>query len=100
MRDNRKKFEEFAQLAGARREEAPHHASQPSKRDDQEEEVYPIPIPVARVAALESMAMARGEAVRTMLRQWVLERLDDEARPAERFVWGRPIMSPPYGIPT
>jgi hypothetical protein len=41
MKDDRKKFEEFAEL--------------------------------------EYVATARGEAPRSMLRHWVLERLDDEA---------------------
>ena len=63
MRDERTKFEEFAELAARRKEQ-----------------VYSIPIPSARIADLESVATARGEALGSMLRQWVLERLDDEAR--------------------
>ena len=63
MKDDRRKFEEFAELAARMREQ-----------------VYSIPIPAARIADLEFVATARGEALRSMLRQWVLERLDDEAR--------------------
>ena len=63
MKDDRRKFEEFAELAARRKEQ-----------------VYSIPIPAARIADLEFVATARGEALRSMLRQWVLERLDHEAR--------------------
>jgi len=63
MKDDRRKFEEFAELAARRREQ-----------------VYSIPIPAARIADLEFVATARGEALRSLLRKWVLERLDHEAR--------------------
>ncbi len=79
MKDDRKKFEEFAELAGHSKEHLLHHLGQRSKPEGQVGQVYSIPIPVARIAELEYVATARGEAPRSMLRHWVLERLDDEA---------------------
>ena len=80
MKDDRTKFEEFAELAARRKEHLLHRIGQPPMPEGQEGQVYSIPIPVARIADLESVATARGEALRSLLRQWVLERLDDEAR--------------------
>jgi hypothetical protein len=79
MKDDRKKFEEFAELAGRRKEHLLHRIGQRAKPEGQVGQVYSIPIPVARIAELEYVATARGEAPRSMLRHWVLERLDDEA---------------------
>jgi hypothetical protein len=79
MKDDRTKFEEFAELAGHSKEHLFHRLGQPSKPEGQVGQVYSIPIPVARIAELEYVATARGEAPRSMLRHWVLERLDDEA---------------------
>jgi hypothetical protein len=79
MKDDRKKFEEFAELAGHGKEHLLHRHGQRSKPEGQAGQVYSIPIPVARIAELEEVATARGEALRSMLRHWVLERLDDEA---------------------
>src|SRR5712691_9865837 len=79
MKDDRKKFEEFAELAGRRKEHLLHRLGQPPRSAGQVGQVYSIPIPVARIAELEYVATARGEATRSMLRHWVLERLDDEA---------------------
>lgn len=88
MKEERTKFEEFAELAARRKEHLLHRIGQPPKPEGQEGQVYPIPIPAARIADLESVATARGEALGSMLRQWVLERLDDEARPTKgRFEW-------------
>jgi hypothetical protein len=80
MKDDRKKFEEFAELAGRRKGDLLHPLGQPPKPEGRAGHIYPIPIPVARIADLESVAAARGDAPRRMLRQWVLERLDVEAR--------------------
>ena len=76
MKDDRRKFEEFAELAGHSKEHLLHRLGQQAKPEGQ---VSSIPIPVARIAELEYVATARGEATRSMLRHWVLERLDDEA---------------------
>ena len=76
MKDDRRKFEEFAELAGHSKEHLLHRLGQQAKPEGQ---VYSIPIPVGRIAKLEYVATARGEAPRSMLRHWVLERLDDEA---------------------
>ncbi len=76
MKDDRRKFEEFAELAGHSKEHLLHRLGQQAKPEGQ---VYSIPIPVGRIAELEYVATARGEAPRSMLRHWVLERLDDEA---------------------
>jgi hypothetical protein len=88
MKDDRKKFEEFAELAGRRKEHQLHRLGQRSKLEGQVGQVYSIPIPVVRIAELEYVATARGEAPRSMLRHWVLERLDDEA-PRRRVGIGR-----------
>ena len=85
MKDDRKKFEEFAELAGRRKEHLPHRLGHRSKLEGQAGQVYSIPIPVARIAELEYVATARGEAPRNMLRHWVLERLDDEAPTKSRY---------------
>jgi len=79
MKDDRRKFEEFAELAGQGKEHLLHRHGQRSKPEGQVAQVYSIPIPVGRIAELEEVATARGEAPRSMLRHWVLERLDDEA---------------------
>ena len=79
MKDDRKKFEEFAELAGRRKEHLVHGRGEGSKSEGQVGQVYPIPIPVSRITDLEEVATARGEAPRSMLRHWVLERLDVEA---------------------
>jgi len=76
MKDDRRKFEEFAELAGHSKEHLLHRLGQQAKPEGQ---VYSIPIPVGPIAELEYVATARGEAPRSMLRHWVLERLDDEA---------------------
>jgi len=76
MKDDRRKFEEFAELAGHSKEHLLHRLGQQAKPEGQ---VYSIPIPVGRITELEYVATARGEAPRSMLRHWVLERLDDEA---------------------
>jgi len=80
MKDDRRKFQEFAELAGRRKEHPLHRLGQPPQPEGQVGQVYSIPMPVARIAELEYVAAARGEAPRSLLRQWVLERLDDEAR--------------------
>jgi hypothetical protein len=79
MKDDRKKFEEFAELAGRRKEHLVHGRGEGSKPEGQVGQVYSIPIPVSRITDLEEVATARGEALRSMLRHWVLERLDVEA---------------------
>ena len=62
MKDDRKKFQEFAELAGRRKEHLLHRHGQRSKPEGQVGQVYSIPIPVARVAELGYAARARGEA--------------------------------------
>ena len=62
MKDDRKKFEEFAELAQRGREHLLHRLGQRSKPEGQVGQVYSIPIPVARVAELGYAARARGEA--------------------------------------
>jgi hypothetical protein len=79
MKDDRKKFEEFAELARRSQEHSFHRPSQRSRPEGHVGQLYSIPIPVTRIAELEYVATARGEAPRSLLRHWVLERLDDEA---------------------
>ena len=86
MKDDRKMFEEFAKLAGRGKGQLLRRIGQSPESEGQVGRVYSVPIPAARVAELESVATARGEAPRSLLRQWVLERLDDEASGKEAWV--------------
>ena len=49
MKDDRKKFEEFAELAGRRKEHLVHGRGEGSKPEGQVGQVYSIPIPVSRI---------------------------------------------------
>ena len=62
MKDDRKKFEEFAELARRSQEHSFHRPGQRSRPEGHVGQVYSIPIPVARVAELGYAARARGEA--------------------------------------
>lgn len=84
MKDIRKKLEEVAELAERTKENRLHRLGRPPKPEGEVGQVYSIRIPVAQIAELEEVATARGEAPRTMLREWVLERLEDEARKTKR----------------
>lgn len=80
MKDIRKKLEEVAELAERTKDERLRRFGRPPKPEGEVGQVYSIRIPVAQIAELEGVAAARGEPPRTMLREWVLERLEDEAR--------------------
>ena len=84
MKDIRKKLEEVAELAERTKEQRLRRFGRPPKPEGEVGQVYSIRIPVAQIAELEEVAAARGEAPRTMLREWVLERLVDEARKTKR----------------
>jgi hypothetical protein len=80
MKDIRKTLEEVAELAERTKDQRLHRIGRPPKPEGEVGQIYSIRIPVARILELERMAAARGEAPRTMLRKWVIERLDREAR--------------------
>jgi hypothetical protein len=90
MKDIRKKLEEVADLAERTREQPLRRFGRPPKPKGEVGQVYSIRIPVARIAELEEVAAARGEPPRTMLREWVLERLEKEAHAPKR---GRSVVS-------
>lgn len=80
MKDIRKTLEEVAELAERTKDQRLRRFGRPPKPEGEVGQVYSIRIPVARIIELEEVAAARGEPPRTMLREWVLERLEDEAR--------------------
>lgn len=84
MKDIRKKLEEVAELAERTKEQRLRRFGRPPKPEGEVGQVYSIRIPVAQIAELEAVAAERGEPPRTMLREWVLERLDDEAHKTKR----------------
>jgi hypothetical protein len=84
MKDIRKTLEEVAELAERTKEQRLRRFGRPPKPEGEVGQVYSIRIPVARIAELEEVAATRGEPPRTMLREWVLERLEDETRRAKR----------------
>lgn len=98
MKDDRRKFEEFAELAARGKEHLLHHLGQSPK--PARGLPYSIPIPVARSSDLGSAAAARAEALSSIFRQWLLEHRADEARPETGNNGGRPIIPHPYGIST
>lgn len=89
MKDIRKKLEEVAELAERTKDDRLRRFGRPPKPEGEVGQVYSIRIPVAQIAELEEVAAARGAAPRTMLREWVLERLKDEARKSKRRAGGR-----------
>lgn len=84
MKDIRKTLEEVGDLAERTKEQRLRRFGRPPKPEGEVGQVYSIRIPVAQIAELEEVAAARGEPPRTMLREWVLERLEDEARKTKR----------------
>lgn len=52
----------------------------PNKAEGEVGQVYSIRIPVDKISELEAIAAARGQAPRSMLREWVLDRLSDEGQ--------------------
>lgn len=84
MKDVGKTLEEVAELAERTKDDRLRRFGRPPKPAGEVGQVYSIRIPVAQIAALEEVAAARGEPPRTMLREWVLERLADEARKTKR----------------
>lgn len=46
-------------------------------------QVYSVRIPASRIEQLRRVAQDRGIAPTTLIRHWVIERLDDAARPAD-----------------
>lgn len=89
MKDIRKRLEEVAELAERTKEDRLRRFGRPPKPEGEVGQVYSIRIPVAQIAELEAVAAARGEPPRTMLREWVLERLENEARKTKRRTGGR-----------
>jgi hypothetical protein len=83
-KDIRKTLEEVADLAERTKDQRLRRFGRPPKPEGEVGQVYSIRIPVARIAELEKVAAARGEAPRTMLREWVLERLEDEEGKTKR----------------
>ncbi len=84
MRDIRKKLEEVAELAEGTKEQRLRRFGRPPKPEGEVGQVYSIRIPVAQIAELEAVAAERGEPPRSMLRGWVLERLNKEASKTKR----------------
>ena len=64
MKDDRKKFQEFAELAGRRKEHLLHRLGQPPKPESQVGQVFWIPVPLARVAWVAELVYGRRRAAR------------------------------------
>ncbi|MGH2727071.1 MAG: hypothetical protein ACRDKS_08855 [Actinomycetota bacterium] len=79
MKDITKKLEEVAELAERTKDQSLRRFGRPPKPQGEVGQVYSIRIPVSQIAQLEEVAAERGEAPRTMIREWVLERLKTEA---------------------
>ncbi|MFA5890601.1 MAG: hypothetical protein WDA27_06585 [Actinomycetota bacterium] len=106
MKDIHNKLEEVAELAERTKEQRLRRFGRPPKPEGEVGQVYSIRIPVARIAELEEVAAARGEPPRTMLREWVLDRLECETHGTKRKPAGdvaskkkRSIRTPRSGAP-
>ncbi len=84
MKDIRKKLEEVSELAERTKDRPLRRFGRPPKPQGEVGQVYSIRIPVSQIAELEQIAAERGEAPRTMIREWVLERLKSESRAKPR----------------
>ena len=85
MKDIKKKLEEVAELAERTKDQPLRRFGRPPKPQGDVGQVYSIRIPVSQISELEQVAAERGEAPRTMIREWVLERLKSESqRPKSR----------------
>lgn len=62
-------------------------------------QVYAIRIPVSRLMAIRQLADRRKEQPTALLREWVLERLDEELREAEP-IHVKEAPSPSYRVAT
>lgn len=70
------RFEEEKDRTTSRRRVTPRPAIDPSQ-------VYSVRIPVSRLEELRALAERQGKRPSTMIRDWVLERLDSELRRRE-----------------
>lgn len=84
MKDIRKKLEEVAELAERTKDQPLRRFGRPPKPEGEVGQVYSIRIPVSQIAELEQVAAERGEAPRTMIREWVLQRLEAEAQASRK----------------
>lgn len=87
-RDIRKELAEVAELAERTRDDRLRRLGRPPKPQGDVGQVYSIRIPAARIAELEELAAREHQAPRTMLREWVLRRLEDETRTTSARVAG------------
>lgn len=78
MRDIRKELAEVAELAERTKNQRLRRFGRPPKPHGEVGQVYSIRIPVDQIAEIEKLADGEHKAPRTMLREWVLERLENE----------------------
>ena len=98
MKDIKKRLEEVAELAERTKDQPLRRFGRPPKPQGEVGQVYSIRIPVSQITELEEVAAARGEAPRTMIREWVLERLKAEALVSKRSRAGKGSASRPRRI--
>jgi hypothetical protein len=82
MRDIRKELTEVAELAERTKDQRLGRFGRPPKPQGEVGQVYSIRIPVTQITELEELAAHGHKAPRTMLREWVLERLENEINEA------------------
>lgn len=80
MEDIPTRLERVAAAAERTKGQRLRRPGRPPKPQGEVGQVYSIRIPVGKISELEAVAAARGKAPRAMLREWVLERLEDEGR--------------------
>lgn len=100
MKDIKKKLEEVAELAERTKDQPLRRFGRPPKPEGDVGQVYSIRIPVSQIAELEQVAADRGEPPRTMIREWVLERLKRESsrmRPRAAAAARKPTSKSPQG---
>jgi hypothetical protein len=84
MKDIKKRLEDVAELAERTKDQPLRRFGRPPKPEGEVGQVYSIRIPVSQIAELEQVAAERGEAPRTMIREWVLQRLESEAQASKK----------------